>query len=1134
MGCMDIASGEVISFATDFELPGYISLEFERTYRSSCTYDGPLGRGWIYKYDQLLRVEATRIVYRDEELREIVFDPIEVGQTAYNAQDALTLKRRAPVEYVLVTHNQQVLIFTSAGSDRKSLRLSRVEDLNENALQFIYQNGLLHRILDSVGRDIVFSYTIQHRISEVRLLSTELAEGFALLVRYEYNPQGDLVTVIDSLGNAFHFAYDDHLLVQFKNRNGHSCYFQYDGKRRCVRTWRDERTMLREVLFDEVRKANLVYNSLGYGSAYRYNAAGLVTEEINPLGDAVQTLFNKNLDPIVSIDADGLPLESLIEFDDRKNPLSEMDPGGGITRYEYNALNQLTRLEDAEGAVWEWTYDARGNLLHSRSPEGSEWKYETDTRGLITKITQPNGRILHITRSPDRRFHTLADEFGVILRQEYDLFGNPVSITDGGSHTQRFSYNSAGHLLSIENPDGGIQRWRYDGEGNPIHYTSQSGTEMRLEYDGWALARARIYPSGHSVRYLYDSEDELMEVINQNGEHHTFTANALGRCIAQRFFDGRVETYEYNARGDLIASYDAAGQGVTMNYDANSNLIQKNYPDGSELLLSYDAIGRIKNAQLGNTSISYEYDGHSNVLKEMQNGRLLEYDYDAMNNRMHLRIDGARERTYVYDRRDRLSSIEDNGTRHEFEYDGLNRVIEHRMPGGIRKRLTYGFWNRAFEEEVLAKNGLPIVHRRFEQDVEGRLIQVDDSIRGLTRYCYTAIGQIQTVQHKLSPIEQYAYDPSGNLISVPDYPRLEYDSGNRLVKAGDVRFGYDQSGNICRRYDGRNVTHYHYDGDGQLHEVILPSGSIIHYSYDALGRRVLKSSDTATTRYLWDDDSLMEEAIDGHTPIEYLFEPETFFPLAQTVDRQLILCNANDLGTPTELIDLLGTLLWSPTYRAFGTVMNEGVGKKSPFRFAGQYQDSDTGLYYNWFRYYAPEFGRYTSFDPMGLDAGLNGYQYTLNPINWIDPFGLSAKIASLPPYMEKARRRGVARMWAVERDLLRAGDVGSRNWTDAEQAIIRAGQSPPGWEGHHKKSVKHYYARCKKIKDMCKKKQKELRAKCREEARRLAESKGNLQPLRTGQSRAGRSGMKERNEHLAAHRGNFCSATHGRFDAGW
>ena len=70
-----------------------------------------------------------------------------------------------------------------------------------------------------------------------------------------------------------------------------------------------------------------------------------------------------------------------------------------------------------------------------------------------------------------------------------------------------------------------------------------------------------------------------------------------------------------------------------------------------------------------------------------------------------------------------------------------------------------------------------------------------------------------------------------------------------------------------------------------------------------------------------------------------------------------------------------------------------------PFRYQGQYEDRETGLYYNRFRYYSPDEGMYISQDPIGL-AGSNPtlYGYVCDPNSWVDELGLATQMVGGMP----------------------------------------------------------------------------------------------------------------------------------------
>ena len=92
------------------------------------------------------------------------------------------------------------------------------------------------------------------------------------------------------------------------------------------------------------------------------------------------------------------------------------------------------------------------------------------------------------------------------------------------------------------------------------------------------------------------------------------------------------------------------------------------------------------------------------------------------------------------------------------------------------------------------------------------------------------------------------------------------------------------------------------------------------------------------------------------------------------------------------MTDSGNNVVWEGVYKPFGEAdVNPNSTVVNNFRFPGQYYDQETGLHYNYHRYYDPKVGRYLTPDPIGLDGGINLFTYVEdNPINEIDPFGLS------------------------------------------------------------------------------------------------------------------------------------------------
>ncbi|EAX2628241.1 TPA_asm: type IV secretion protein Rhs [Salmonella enterica subsp. salamae serovar 58:d:z6] len=98
-------------------------------------------------------------------------------------------------------------------------------------------------------------------------------------------------------------------------------------------------------------------------------------------------------------------------------------------------------------------------------------------------------------------------------------------------------------------------------------------------------------------------------------------------------------------------------------------------------------------------------------------------------------------------------------------------------------------------------------------------------------------------------------------------------------------------------------------------------------------------------------------------------------------------------GLPLALIDVKGRIAWRAEFDEWGNMLRENNpdNLQQLIRLPGQQYDEESGLHYNRHRYYDPGQGRYITQDPIGLIGGWNLYSYPLNPIGYIDPYGLAS-----------------------------------------------------------------------------------------------------------------------------------------------
>ncbi len=764
--------------------------------------------------------------------------------------------------------------------------VTHLEDLNGNTLE-ITPEGITH----SSGRGVEFERDAEGRIERI-------IDPMGNANVYAYDDAGDHVSFTDRIGAVTTFAYaDGHYLEDIVNALGvRAVRTEYDDDGRMVRVI-DAAGKVVALDHDLDARREVVTNRLGFVRVMEYDGRGNVVREVDELGAV-----------------------TLRTFDGRDNLLTEQNPLGHTTTSIYDVSGNLMSVTDPLGHVTRFTYDERGKTTSVTDPRGKATTNFYDARGNLTSTTDPLGAVTSFTYDTSGQQIRQADALGNITSFAHDSFGNQISTTNALGHetsaaydtnssvtaqtssrtradgtveilTTDYGLDAQSRVTTTTFPDGATTRTTYDALGNLLTTTDPLGHSTTFSYDVSGRRSETSYADGTSERREYDAEGQLVAVVDRSDHTATFAYDATGRLISTTFPDDSVITSNYDAAGQLVASTDARGFATHFAYDAAGRRVSVEDALGAETLFGFDANGSqtsITDA-LGNTKTQAYDDVGRLISTTLADGSVTRNEYDPLGRRI-VKIDASGLRTeYVYDALGRLIQVKDAlGSITGYAYDERGQRIRQTDANGHITRFEFDKVGR--QTARILPDGK---EETFAYDAVGNRLRRTDFAGSTTLYSFDVNHRLTRRTYDDGSFVALTYTPTGQRAVVTDargVTRYSYDNRERLIsltapEGWTMRYGWDTTSNRTTvtadlGEQGSFTTAYTFDAKGRMATVTDPQGGVYTYDHDAAGRQISLSypNGVATT---WQHDAvgrltgIHTEATDGTVIQDYTY---TFDP----------------------------------------------------------------------------------------------------------------------------------------------------------------------------------------------------------------------------------------------------------------
>ena len=722
-----------------FPVPGAIPLEFDRQFNASISGRdtmGPFGMGWTDNWQISANADSQGSVTIADDGSLLFFAKNSDGTYAPAPGEfgSLTLNAGA---YQYVQTDGTILAFNTNGT------LNYEQDTNGNRITAGYNSsGNLTSLTATNGSTITIAYNVQGLIGQT-------TDPAGQTTQYTYDATGQhLLTFTDVFGTTTYTyangptAADANALTSLTFADGTGIEWSYDAQGRLATTGRLNGT-----------------GPEAETETYAYPAPGEYTIT-NADGDT-NTTFN----------------------DDQGNVGETIDALGNITRYAYDANDNLIKAVAPDGTTTTYSYDANGNMLSETDPLGYTISFTYNQFAEPLTFTNQEGYLTSYDYDPSGNLVLQTNPDGTTQQYAYNPQGEVTSSTDPDSQTIGYAYSINGQLTTENLPDGTSNTYTYDGHGNMLTADGPGGDWM-FTYSSQNLPTTIVEPNG-TLTVEYGVDGNITELKDQTGFTTNYEYDAVGRLAKLTDANGDlVESYTYDAAGNLAS--ETKGNGTVTNFvdDANGDITQITNlaPDGktvnSQMTYAYSSVGEVTSQTTGSVTTNYAYDADGELTSAVAPGDSIQYAYDPVGNRTSVTENGV-VTNYVSNDVNEYTSTTTNGVTTTYDYDPNGNMIAAKTGGQT------------------------------------------------TSYTFNALNQMTGVSGSPVGTFSYVYDPLGYQIS----STVNGQTTNNLIDPfglGNVAAQFNSSGNL--------VAHYTY-GLGLVSQVSV-SGTSYYYDYNLQGSTV--------------------------------------------------------------------------------------------------------------------------------------------------------------------------------------------------------------------------------------------------------------------------------------------------------